>query len=127
MSLHYGAIVEMAVRRKSVNISEISRRMHVNRRSIYNWFQKDFLSIEIICEIGYIIDHDFSKDFPAEFAPDGFANPHHSVGYKSKRNGEQDYSVRFWMNKYIALLEKYNNLLMDYARETQAKDGTDPP
>jgi len=126
MGLHYGAIVEMAVRRKSVNISEISRRMHVNRRSIYNWFQKDFLSIEIICEIGYIIDYDFSKDFPAEFAPDGFSNPHHPLGYKSRKNEAQDYSVHFWMNKYIDLLEKYNNLLMDYARETQAKDGPDP-
>lgn len=126
MSLHYGAIVEMAVRRKSVNISEISRRMHVNRRSIYNWFQRDFLSIEIICEIGYIIDYDFSKDFPDEFAPDGLVKPNQPMDYKSRRNVEQAYSVHFWMNKYIALLEKYNKLLLDYARETQGRDGTDP-
>jgi hypothetical protein len=31
------------------------------------------------------------------------------------------------MNKYIALLEKYNNLLIDYARETEGQDGTDHP
>jgi hypothetical protein len=110
MRLHQGEIVELAIRRNSINISEISRRMNVNRRSIYNWFRRDSLKIETICEIGYIINYDFSQDFPNEFAKDGFAIVER---FMNEKNGITDpvNSVHFWMNKYITLLEIHNDML----------------
>jgi lambda repressor-like predicted transcriptional regulator len=111
MQLHSGEIVEMAVRRKGVSISELSRRMHVNRRSIYNWFQQRVLKIETICEIGYIIGYDFSQDFPDDFTQQGFAIMENLIESGKKNNADSTNSVHFWMTKYINVLEKYNELL----------------
>lgn len=112
MSLNHGSILEIAIRRKAVSISEISRRMHVNRRSIYNWFQQENLKIEIICEIGYIIGYDFSQDFPEEFEVNGAAIMENLIHAGKIPNNETNGSVHFWMNKYILLLEKYNELIL---------------
>ena len=111
MQLHAGEIVELAVRRKGVSISELSRRMHVNRRSIYNWFQQKSLKIEIICEIGYIIGYDFSQDFPEDFSQQGFAIMENLIEAGKRNSSDSSHSVHFWMTKYISVLEKYNELL----------------
>ncbi|MCQ6956560.1 MULTISPECIES: helix-turn-helix domain-containing protein [Mucilaginibacter] len=111
MQQHAGEIIELAVRRKGVSISELSRRMHVNRRSIYNWFQQRCLKIETICEVGYIIGYDFSQDFPDAFTQQGFAIMENLIAAGKKNNLDSSNSVHFWMTKYIAVLEKYNELL----------------
>src|SRR4051812_28015958 len=103
MQLHAGEIVELAVRRKGVSISELSRRMHVNRRSIYNWFEQKTLKIETICEIGYIIGYDFSQDFPEDFSQQGFAIMENILEESKKNNFDSSNSVHFWMTKYITL------------------------
>ena len=109
-----GKIIERVVRRDHIRISELSRKLHVSRRTIYNWFNQDTLSFEIICKIGSAIMHDFSKEFPEEFARidneigdnmNAFANSDPMSA--SAPSG----SVEYWMNKYIKLLEKYNELL----------------
>lgn len=118
MRLHQGQIVELAIRRNSINISEISRRMNVNRRSVYNWFSRDSLKIETICEIGYIINYDFSQDFPNEFAKEGYAISEKII---NERNFVADpvNSVHFWMNKYITLLEAHNEMLAAHSLESE--------
>lgn len=112
MNLNHGAILEIAIRRKSISISEISRRMHVNRRSIYNWFRQESLKIELFCEIGYIIGYDFSQDFPEEFEVNGFSIMENLIHTGKIQNNETQNSIHFWMNKYILLLEKYNELIL---------------
>ncbi|MDB5144672.1 MAG: hypothetical protein JWQ66_3385 [Mucilaginibacter sp.] len=111
MGLHSGEIVELVIRRQGISISELSRRMHVNRRSIYNWFRQKTLRIETICEIGYIIGYDFSRDFPNEFSPHGFAIMEDLFQSGKKNSEDGSNSVHFWMTKYITLLEKHNELL----------------
>lgn len=114
MSTNVGKVIERVVRRDHIRISELSRKLHVSRRTIYNWFNQESLSFEIICKIGTAIMHDFSKEFPEEFAriDNGMGdymntsenNDHFSAAAPSG-------SVEYWMNKYIRLLEKYNELL----------------
>ena len=113
MSLNVGQVIERVVRRDHVRISELSRKLHVSRRTIYNWFNQESLSFEIICKIGNAITHDFSKEFP-----DDFARMDHEIGNDMNHLMNEDYmsnnssgSVNYWMNKYINLLEKYNELL----------------
>lgn len=108
LEMNAGEIVEHAVRRQNVNISELSRRMNVNRRTLYNWFQQKSLNADVICGIGEVINYDFSKDF----------NESNMVLSKSKdkysnRKADQAQSeaVYYWMEKYISLLEDYKSLL----------------
>src|ERR1700754_1762845 len=65
---NFGRIVERVVRRDRMGISELARRLKVSRRTIYNWFEMERLSIDIISKIGFVIGHDFSDEFPEEFA-----------------------------------------------------------
>nr|WP_294869889.1 hypothetical protein [uncultured Pedobacter sp.] len=112
MKVNAGEIVELAVRRKNINISELSRRMQVNRRTLYNWFQQKQLPIDVIREIGKAIDYDFYSEFKDEFhkygwsdIQDGALNPE-----RTEQNSNQDI-LTHWMQKYITLLEEYNFLI----------------
>lgn len=118
MELNAGEIVERVVRRNKVSISELARRMQVNRRSVYNWFDQKNLKMDIICKIGYVLGHDFSVDFPDAFGERGFAAMEKIVDSIGEGDPAYPNSVHYWMVKYISLLEKYNELL---AHETAAK------
>ena len=117
MELHTGAIVERVVRRSGVSITELARRTHVNRRSVYNWFNQKRLKLDIICKIGCVLGHDFSIEFPNFFPKDEFTQMKRLM--ETREEAENTESVYFWMNKYIALLEKYNELLL----RSSDKDG----
>ncbi|MNK09448.1 hypothetical protein D3C87_274090 [compost metagenome] len=112
MDLNVGKVIERAVRRDHMGISALSRKLHVSRRTIYNWFDQESLSFEIICKIGNAIKYDFSKEFPDDFArvdDEITSNVNH---FKNGDDNTADsFSVNYWMNKYIKLLEKYNELL----------------
>lgn len=72
MDINAGQIIERVIRRNKVSISELARRMQVNRRSVYNWFDQKTLKLEIICKIGHVLDYDFSIDFPEILGERGF-------------------------------------------------------
>ncbi|WP_051189401.1 helix-turn-helix domain-containing protein [Daejeonella oryzae] len=111
MEVNAGEIVERVVRRNKVSISELARRMQVNRRSVYNWFDQKTLRMDIICKIGYVLGHDFSVDFPDAFGERGFAFMEKIVDSMDETEQGHPNSVHYWMVKYISLLEKYNELL----------------
>ncbi|EDM38351.1 hypothetical protein PBAL39_02012 [Pedobacter sp. BAL39] len=111
-SINAGEIVEHAVRRQHVNISELSRRMNVNRRTLYNWFQQKKLHLDVIIAIGQVINYDFSKEFKDEFQNSGFnaSLPDFDKPSDVTPAALQD-SKYYWMEKYITLLEDYKCLL----------------
>ncbi|WP_316814809.1 helix-turn-helix domain-containing protein [Pedobacter nyackensis] len=114
MSLNVGQVIERAVRADHVGVSELSRKLQVSRRTIYNWFHQETLSLDIICKIGSAIKHDFSKEFPDDFARlngESIYNDRLFMGADTKGEEAFSNSVSYWMNKYIRLLEKYNELL----------------
>ncbi|WP_316811968.1 hypothetical protein [Pedobacter heparinus] len=121
MTSNKGDVIERIVRTK-IGISELSRILHVSRTSIYNWFEHGHLNLETICKIGQAIDHDFTNEFPEEFAK---AKNQVSAGFTAVqdfKNENCESSIHFWMNKYITLLEKYNELLTEIAKP-DAKPG----
>ena len=119
--INAGQIVERVVRRNKVSISELARRMRVNRRSVYNWFDQKTLKIDIICRIGHVLNYDFSADFPEAFGERGIVLE--KVSDEMDDNGHKHpNSVHYWMVKYIALLEKYNSLL---SQDTSRNDKLD--
>jgi transcriptional regulator with XRE-family HTH domain len=109
--LNYGQILERVVRRDRMGISELARRLNVSRRTIYNWFEMDKLSIDIISKIGFVIGHDFSNEFPDEFAK---TNSYAKGDTSDAMGGAAEQSpnaIYYWMDRYIKLLEKFNEVL----------------
>lgn len=109
-----GTIVERIVRRSGISIAELARRIHVDRRSIYYWFKQDNLNPDIIYRIGKALNHDFSADIPSLAESFNFdASPAESRRVAHEENN----NVGYWKNKYIDLLEKYNELLVNINSE----------
>ena len=105
-----GEIVELVIRRNHISISELSRKLKVSRRSIYNWFTQENLSREIIYKIGEVLNHDFSAEFPDMFDRAMILNHHQNM--TTDTEAEELESVTYWRNKYINLLEKHNDFLI---------------
>ena len=109
--VNYGQVVERVVRRDPMGISELARRLNVSRRTIYNWFEMEKLSFDIICKIGFVIGHDFSNEFPEDFAQK--SNNAIEEPFTEIQNGTEQPSnaIYYWMDRYIKLLEKFNETL----------------
>jgi len=118
MKLNAGEIVEHAVRRQNVNISELSRRMKVNRRTLYNWFQQKSLNADVIYGIGEVINYDFSKDFNQELETSKLKSKERGLNSKTNKEYGSQESVYYWMEKYISLLEDYKKLLQNSSYES---------
>jgi hypothetical protein len=113
MDTHRGQIIEMVIRREGYSISELARLAKVNRRSVYYWFNQQYLKTEIIYQIGVYIKHDFSIEFPHIFKPEDFKqlNTFGSRGIAANSPHEH-VDGEYWKNKYLDILEKYNQLLI---------------
>jgi hypothetical protein len=103
---HKGEIVERAVRQSGFPLTQLTKRLGKSRRWIYDAFLNANLSIDYILEIGKIIHHDFRSEI-TELHYYTFTDP---VGIAD--NGPEDeHSATYWKDKYLVLLEKYNDLL----------------
>ena len=118
MPIHHGQTLEKIIRRDGHSISEVAKKLNVNRRSIYNWFNHPVLRQEIIFKIGHALLHDFSVEFPELFKPSDFAfdaqTPFSANSFDrldEVQNDEQESLI--WRDKYMKLLKKYNDLRED--------------
>src|SRR5688500_15852715 len=105
MDKHYGEIIERTIRRNGYSISELSRLMSVNRRSIYNWFNQPKFKTDIIFKIGCALKHDFSLEFPELFSSEEFQKAFSQKKFSAEVNVlEEMEKVNYWKDKYINLL-----------------------
>ena len=104
MQKHHGQIIERVVRKNGFSITELSRALKVNRRSIYNWFQSPKLKPDVIRTIGHTIRHDFSSEFEEFFNSEDFNDRIHTSDNTAIDNEFKE--------KYLRLLESYNELLL---------------
>ncbi|WP_295718854.1 hypothetical protein [Mucilaginibacter sp.] len=115
MDKHYGQTVEAVIRKKGYSISEIAHLAHVNRRSVYNWFNQKYLKTEIIFSLGLLLKHDFSVEFPDLFTKKDFQEI-----YNYQEPNPDDLILKdtithhVWKNRYIELLEQYNQLKLTH-------------
>lgn len=99
---HRGEIIKEAIYRSGYPITELAKRMGKSRRWVYLLFENSTVSIDMILQIGIIIHYDFSNQIEGLNSQtltlrEPFPN------YLK----EEDY----WKNKYLKLLEDYNDLL----------------
>jgi len=113
MNKHYGQIIEKVIRRDGYSISELAILMNVNRRSVYNWFDKKRLKTDLIFRIGSVLNYDFSIEFPELFKDGEFDFLKTDINVLTNdSNVVSEQSIdEHWKDKYIVLLEKYNDLL----------------
>ena len=123
MEVNAGAIVEHAIRRQNVNISELSRKMNVNRRTLYNWFQQKSLNADVIHGIGEVINYDFSKDFKEELNAEA-SKVKEKMPDSVKTESVHSENVYYWMEKYILLLEDYRLLLQKVSASSNLENLT---
>ena len=72
---------------------------------MYLMFENSNLSLDIVLQIGKIIHYDFTDEIK-EF------NPSQKVLEKSSLDSKKEESnAEYWKNKYLKLLEEYNELL----------------
>jgi transcriptional regulator with XRE-family HTH domain len=109
--INCGQIVEKVVKLDRMSISEISRKLNVSRRTLYNWFETKNLSADIIEKIGLVIDHDFSEEFPDMFEENKSLreSDFNNTNQQMKENISDP--IYYWMDKYIKLLERFNEVL----------------
>jgi transcriptional regulator with XRE-family HTH domain len=99
--MHKGQVIQKAVKESGISITQLAKKIRKSRQSIYNIFESQNVSIDLILSIGNAIHYDFSKDFKQ------------LKTYSTKTDpmmAEED-NAEYWKQKYIALLEEYNQLL----------------
>lgn len=107
-SKHHGQLIEKIIRRNGHSITDIARLTNVNRRSVYNWFNKARLKPRTIKSIGEAIRYDFTGIFP-EFRDD--INTDEIYFKETKASQRLENETYDWKDKYIELLEKHSELL----------------
>ncbi|MBL4676776.1 MAG: hypothetical protein JKY70_11325 [Mucilaginibacter sp.] len=112
MNHHQGQTIEYIVRKNSFSISNLALQLGVNRRTLYNYFGSATIKPSVILQIGGILRHDFSKEFPHMFQSQEFETTINAVPkFSLMANSSPDDEL--YKEKYVALLEKYNSLLLD--------------
>jgi transcriptional regulator with XRE-family HTH domain len=97
---HRGEIIKEAVYKSGFPITELAKRMGKSRRWVYLLFENPIVSIDTLLQIGTIIHYDFSEKIET-------LKPHVLNDTSINYNKEETY----WKNKYLKLLEEYNELL----------------
>ena len=107
MMQHRGEILETAIRQSGVPITRIVKKMSKSRRWLYNQFTRQDVSLDVFLEIGKLIHHNFSQDLN-EFKPNARLS-HLIEDANDNEYGNQN--AQYWKDKYMHLLEEYNELL----------------
>ena len=108
---HKGEILEKAIRESGHSITKLAQKMGKSRRWMYQIFDSANVPIDYIIDIGKIIHHDFTDEIKGIKI--------YSDTDRSLTSREMTYSrgvnsteVDFWKEKYMYLLERYNELLL---------------
>ncbi|TWR28865.1 hypothetical protein FPZ43_11380 [Mucilaginibacter pallidiroseus] len=120
MEKHYGQIVEFQVRKNGYSLTDLAIELSVNRRTIYNYFENKFLKTEVIFKIGCIIRHDFSIEFPELFTKEDFVLHNNRKHFARQLNRAHSKAIVDdpWKDKYLNLLEAYNQVLLNKLNKT---------
>ena len=98
-----GEALEMIIRRRGWNISELAKNIGADRRSFYYWFKQEEIKESVLQRISKVVDYDLSQDFP-DFSVT-------SPDLQKFTELVQPQRKTYWKDKYVDLLEQYSQLL----------------
>ncbi|RZK04290.1 MAG: XRE family transcriptional regulator [Flavobacterium sp.] len=102
--IHMGELLERAIRRKGLNITEIAAALNITRRTLYNWFKQDVIDEHTMERISKAIKYDLSSE-----------NGKPAVVKNIKDESSIIKDETYWQDRYIDLLEQYSLLIADTA------------
>jgi predicted transcriptional regulator len=103
--IHKGEVIKNAVYKSGYPITELAKRLSKSRRWVYLMFENSNVSLDLVLQIGKIINYDF-KDEIKEFNSYQNAINESAFDYQNDEANSE-----YWKNKYLKLLEEYNELL----------------
>ncbi|MBX0291891.1 helix-turn-helix domain-containing protein [Hymenobacter sp. HSC-4F20] len=124
---HQGEILQEAIKNSGISITRIVDELGITRPTIYRKFKEETLDYAFVKRVGDVISHDFSQDFTAlqqtvlPLVAPIVTNSVTGVIDKSVASKQTAVSViepdiakqlLALQQKYIALLESYNELLL---------------
>lgn len=102
---HRGEIIRKVIYNSGYTVTEIAAGLGKSRRWMYLMFENSNVSLDIVLQIGKIIRYDFTDEIK-EFSPS------QKIMEKAPLNSKkEDTNAEYWKNKYLNLLEEYNELL----------------
>ncbi|MNR29911.1 hypothetical protein D3C85_1473290 [compost metagenome] len=105
MQQHRGEIVKKAVYKSGYPITELAKRLSKSRRWIYLMFDNTNVSLDIVLQIGKIIHYDFRDEIKE------FSSYQKAINEPVSDYQNDESQVEYWKNKYLKLLEEYNEIL----------------
>ncbi|WP_114784329.1 hypothetical protein [Botryobacter ruber] len=125
--MHRGEIVKERIKNSGIAVGVVAEKLNLSRRTLYNKFKETTIPYSLILQIGDVIHHDFSQEFPhlAGKVKKELKQPAPVVtNLQLPFDGEQpepaknrtlqecEAELLNLQRKYIALLEKFNELLL---------------
>ena len=108
MVQHRAEIIKNAIYQSGYSITKLAERLGKSRRWMYLLFENTNVSLDVILQIGEIIHYDFSQEIKELKSTSQIVNDNLSP-YGSATQKD----VEYWKNKYLSLLEEYNQLLKE--------------
>jgi predicted transcriptional regulator len=102
---HRGEIIRKVIYNSGYTVTEIAKCLGKSRRWMYLMFENSNVSLDIVLQIGKIIHYDFTDEIK-EFSPSQKVLERSTLDSKKENPGAE-----YWKNKYLNLLEEYNDLL----------------
>ncbi|RPD49269.1 hypothetical protein DNI29_00240 [Hymenobacter sediminis] len=124
---HQGEILQEAIKNSGISITRIVEELGITRPTIYRKFKEETLDYGFVKKVGDVISHDFSQDFTVDHqATLPFTSyavtqpvthqPERSVTHRTTpvavTDSDPTKQLLALQQKYIALLEAYNELLL---------------
>jgi hypothetical protein len=107
-NIHRGEVLQAAVNNSDLRITQITKRAGYSRSSYYHHISDPVLSYDILEAYGKVINYDFTDDFP-EMQKYMMQDPTEDYGKLTLEEAVNKYHL--CNEKYLALFEKYTNLL----------------
>jgi len=92
--IHRGQALKKAVYDSGIKISVLARKIEKSRRFIYIMFDNKDVPLYLMKSVCEAIKHPFTRDM-----------------FEDKLDLEEELAKDHWKDKYLNLLEEYNNLL----------------
>lgn len=117
MLKHRGELFQNIVRKwckdHGFTLAYLAKKAGYSRNMVYHHFNDENLDYSIIFKYGKAMKHDFSSNFP-EMSTKIFKIETETNSSKETINTEDCLAqIEHWKNKYIALLEHYNSVVVD--------------